>query len=194
MKRWSMRGAMFRLLAVALAIGTVSDGRSSRIAYAQGATDPTVVKARAAINHGQYAEAEALLKPLAARDPEGEAALELALFYESMGRRDESRPMLRRISDIQVGPRTPPAELARLGRSARALREFQLANDAYRIASERAPNDPSVHTQWGELWLQASLQRRGCKIVSGCPERRRQMDSCLARDGADTAGVESAGR
>jgi tetratricopeptide (TPR) repeat protein len=148
-----LRDAVFRLVAVALAIGTVSDGRTSRIAYAQGVIDPTVVKARAAINRGQYTEAEGLLKPLAARAPEGEAALELGLFYEMIGRRDESRAILRRISDIQVGPRTSPAEYARLGRAARALGEFQLANDAFRIATEKAPNDPALHTGWGELFL-----------------------------------------
>jgi len=148
------RGAFFRLLAVALAIGTVSDGRTSRVAYAQGATDPTVVKALASINRGQYAEAEALLKPIAARIPEGEAALELGLFYEMMGRREEARLLLRRVSNMQVGPRMSAAEYARLGRAARALGEFQLANDAYRVAAEKAPNDPSVHTGWGELFLQ----------------------------------------
>jgi tetratricopeptide (TPR) repeat protein len=113
------------------------------------------VKARAAINRGQYAEAEALLKPLAARAPEGEAALELGLFYETMGRRDESLALLRPIANLQVGPRTSPAEYGRLGRAARAVGEFQLANDAYRIATEKAPNDPSLHTGWGELFLQA---------------------------------------
>jgi tetratricopeptide (TPR) repeat protein len=148
------RDALFRLLAIALAIGTVSDGRTSRIAYAQGATDPTVVKARAAISRGQYVEAEALLKPLAARAPEGDAALELGLFYEMMGRPDEARPLLQRVSNIQAGARTSPAEYARLGRAARALGEFQLANDAYRIAAEKAPKDPAVHTGWGELFLQ----------------------------------------
>jgi tetratricopeptide (TPR) repeat protein len=148
-----VRDAVFRLLAVALAIGTVSDGRTSRIAHAQGVTDPTVVKARAAINRGQYSEAEALLKPLAARTPEGEAALELGVFYETMGRRDEARAILRRIADLPVGSRTSPAEYARLGRAARALGEFQLANDAYRLATEKAPNDPAVHTGWGELFL-----------------------------------------
>ena len=55
---------------------------------------------------------------------------------------------------MQVGPRASAAEYARLGRAARALGEFQLANDAYRVASEKAPNDPSVHTGWGELFLQ----------------------------------------
>jgi tetratricopeptide (TPR) repeat protein len=154
MHRGFWRGAFFRLLAVALAIGTVSDGRSSRVAFAQGATDPTVVKARAAINVGRYADAEALLRPLAVRNPEGEAALELGVFYEMMGRRDESRALLQRIADMQTESRTSAAEYARLGRAARALREFQLANDAYRLASEKAPNDPSVHTGWGELFLQ----------------------------------------
>jgi tetratricopeptide (TPR) repeat protein len=155
MKAGFWRGAIFRLLAVALAIGTVSDGRTSRVAYAQGVSDPVVVKARGVINGGQYSEAEEILKPVAAKDPVGEAALELALLYEMMGRRDQSRPMFQRISAVQVGPRSSAAEYARLGRAARALREFQLANDAYRIATERAPNDPSAHTGWGELWLQA---------------------------------------
>jgi len=163
MKRGFWRGAVFRLMAVALAIGSVSDGRTSRVAYAQGASDPTVVKARAAINRGQYAEAEALLKPLASRTPEGEAALELGLFYEMMGRRDESRALLQRIADVQVGPRTSPAEYARLGRAARALGEFQLANDAYRIATEKAPNDPSLHTGWGELFLQVHNNAEAAK-------------------------------
>jgi tetratricopeptide (TPR) repeat protein len=153
MKSGFWRGAVFGVIAVALALGTVSDGRATRIAYAQGAVDPIVVKARAAISRGQYQEVEPLLKPLASKIPDGEAALELALFYEMMGRRDESRPMLQRISELQVGPRTTPAEYARLGRAARELGEFQLANDAYRLATEKAPTDPSVHTGWGELFL-----------------------------------------
>jgi tetratricopeptide (TPR) repeat protein len=158
-----LRGALLRLLAVALALGTVSDGRTSRVAYAQGATDPTVVKARAAINRGQYAEAEALLKPVAQQSPDSEAALELGLFYEMMGREAESLALLRRVADIQAGPRTTPAEYARLGRAARALGEFQLANDAYRIATEKAANDPSLHTGWGELFLQVHNNAEAAK-------------------------------
>jgi tetratricopeptide (TPR) repeat protein len=154
MKPGFWRGTLFRLLAIALAIGSVSDGRTSRVAYAQGAVDPTVVSARAAINRGQYAEAEALLKPPAARNPESEAALELGLFYDMMGRRSEARPILQRVSDMQAGPGTTAAEYGRLGRAARALGEFQLANDAYRLATEKAPDDPALHTGWGELFLQ----------------------------------------
>jgi tetratricopeptide (TPR) repeat protein len=163
MRSVSWRGLVFRLLAVALAIGTVSDGRTTRIAYAQGATDPTVIKALEAIGRGRYAEGEALLKPLAARTPDGEAALELGLFYDMMGRRDEALALLRRVAEIQEGSRTSPVEYARLGRAARALGEFQLANDAYRIATERAPNDPSLHTGWGELFLQVHNNAEAAK-------------------------------
>ena len=99
MKSGFWRSALFRALAIALAVCSISDGRTSRIAYAQGATDPVVIKARAAINRGEYPEAEELLKPLAAKAPDGEAALELALFYDMMGRRAEARPMLDRISN-----------------------------------------------------------------------------------------------
>ncbi len=173
MKSGFWRGALFLLPAVALAIGTVSDGRTSRVAYAQGVSDPVVVKARAAASRGQYAEAEALLKPLAAKAPDGEAALELGLFYGMMGRGDESRALLRRIADLPVGGRTSPPEYARLGRAARALGEFQLANDAYRFATEKAPNDPSLHTGWGELFLQ----------VHNNAEAAKSFQDALAADG-----------
>jgi tetratricopeptide (TPR) repeat protein len=147
-------GVLFRLLAVALAICSVSDGRTSRVAYAQGASDPTVVKARAATNRGQYAEAESLLKPVIAKTPNGEAALELGLLYQMLGRGTEARALLDPISNLPIGPRTSATEYARLGRAARAIGEFPLANDAYRIASERDPRDPAVHTGWGELFLE----------------------------------------
>ena len=62
------KGVVCRLLAVALAVCSVSDGRTSRVAYAQGASDPTVVKARAEINRGQYAAAETLLNGMRTRD------------------------------------------------------------------------------------------------------------------------------
>ena len=155
---------MFRLLAVALAVGSVSDGRTSRIAYAQGATDPTVVKARAAINRGQYAEAEALLKPLAARTPDRRSGARAGSVLRDDGAPRRSRARCCSASPTcRSGPRTAPAEYARLGRAARALGEFQLANDAYRIATEKAPNDPSLHTGWGELFLQVHNNAEAAK-------------------------------
>ncbi|MCM3879618.1 MAG: tetratricopeptide repeat protein [Vicinamibacterales bacterium] len=148
------QGVICRLLAVALAVCSVSDGRTSRVAYAQGVSDPTVVKARAAINRGQYSEAEGLLKGVVAKTPNGEAALELGLLYQMLGRGTEARALLDPISNLAAGPRTSASEYARLGRAARALGEFQLSNDAYRLAAERDPRDPAVHTGWGELFLE----------------------------------------
>ena len=148
------QGAIFRLLAAALAVCSVSDGRTSRVAYAQGVSDPTVLQARSEINRGEYARAETVLKPVVARVPHGEAALELGLLYQMLGRRSEAQVLLDPIANLPIGPRTTAPEYSRIGRAARALGEFQLANDAYRVAAGLAPGDPAVHTGWGELFLQ----------------------------------------
>ena len=52
------------------------------------ARDPLVValKARAAIARGHYAEAEAALRPAAAKAPASDAALELGLLHQMLGR------------------------------------------------------------------------------------------------------------
>src|SRR5438034_3013794 len=52
--------------------------------------DPSVVaiKARAEIARGRYQEAEAVLRPVADRAPTSEAALELALLQQMLGRSD----------------------------------------------------------------------------------------------------------
>ncbi len=148
------RGFVLRLLAVAVLIGSVSDGRGIRVAYAQANLDPIVAQARAAANRGQYAEAEKILQPAASRAPDGDAALELALLYQMLGRRAEAQPILDRLANMSVGPRTTAGAYARLGRAARALGQFHLANDAYQLAAERAPRDPAIQSDWGELFLQ----------------------------------------
>ena len=151
MKPGFWRGAVFRLLAVALAVARC--GRRTAVSRTRRALPIDRLKALAG-DRGQYAEGERCSSTRRA-STDGEAALELGLVYELMGRGDESLALLKRIANLQVGPRTSPVEYARLGRAARALGEFQLANDAYRIATEKAPNDPSLHTGWGELFLQA---------------------------------------
>src|SRR5262245_22873654 len=54
------------------------------------ARDPNVVaaKARALVARGKYAEADALLRPVAGRAPTSEAALELGLLQQMLGRAD----------------------------------------------------------------------------------------------------------
>jgi cellulose synthase operon protein C len=164
------RATMFRLLAVAVAVCSISDGRDSRVAYAQGNVDPTVARARVEVNHGRYAEAEALLKPIAARAPNGDVALELGLLYQMLGRRAESQALLDPLANLSVGPRTTPGDYARIGRAARALGQLQLANDAYRLAVERAPKDPVMQTGWGELFLQTHNNAEAVKSFSAALE------------------------
>lgn len=145
---------MFRLVAMAIAVCSSSEGRNGLVAYGQSNVNLTVARARIEINRGRYAEAETLLKPAAARTPNSDAGLELGLLYQMLGRRVESRALLDPIANLPVGPRTTPGDYARIGRAARALGRLQLANDAYRLAAERAPNDAAIQTGWGELFLQ----------------------------------------
>src|SRR5581483_1502528 len=114
------RASIVRLLAVAVLLCTVSDSRNSRVAYAQGNIDPTVAQARGEINKGRYAEAENILKPVAARTPNGDAALELGLLYQMLGRRTEANAILDRLANMPVTPRFTPGDFARVGRAARA--------------------------------------------------------------------------
>ena len=124
-----------RLLAVAIAVCTVSDGRNGRVAYAQSVVDPVVAAARVDINRGHYADAESALKPRPAQAPGGDAALELGLLYQMLGRRAEAQALLDPLANLPVTPRTTPGDYARIGRAARALGQMHLANDAYQIAT-----------------------------------------------------------
>src|SRR5690349_11133607 len=119
------------------------------------ARDPEVVtlRGRARIARGRYEEAEALLKPVASQAPTSDAALELGLLEQMLGRA-EARNVLTRVGSIATTS-GDAAELARAGRALRALGRLQEANAAYREASRRAPNDPAVQTGWGELFLQS---------------------------------------
>jgi tetratricopeptide (TPR) repeat protein len=102
--------------------------------------------------------------------PTGDAALELGLLYQMLGRRVEERAWLDPIANLAVGPRTTGAEYARLGRAARATGQFQLANDAYRLATERAPKDPAMETGWGELFLQTHNNAEALKSFQAALE------------------------
>jgi tetratricopeptide (TPR) repeat protein len=67
-----------------------NEGRFADIDAIAEKQDPNVVavKARADIARGRYAEAEAMLRPVAARVPTSEAALELGLLQQMLGRPD----------------------------------------------------------------------------------------------------------
>ncbi len=116
--------------------------------------DPAIaaLKARALIARGQYPEAETLLRPVANRAPTSDAALELGLLQQTLGKPD-APALLRRIA-ATADSATAPAELARAARALRALGQWQPANAAYRDAAAAAPADAGINTAWGELFLE----------------------------------------
>ena len=118
------------------------------------ARDPRVValKARAAIARGRYSDAEAALKPVAAKAPASDAALELGLLQHMLGRPDAAETLEKVAASAESADEA--ADLARAARALRAIGRFQEANAAYRDASAAAPNDPAINAAWGELFLE----------------------------------------
>ena len=110
--------------------------------------DPGVValRARAAIARGRYSDAESALRPVAKRLPTSVAALELGLLTQMLGR-DDATLTLRRVA-------AESTDLLAAARALRAIGAFQEANGVFRDAAARAPTDPEINTQWGELFLE----------------------------------------
>ena len=118
------------------------------------ARDPAVaaIKARSLVARGRYADAEALLRPVVTRMPASEAALELGLLQQMLGKNDAAA-ILERVA-VQADTSRDPQEIARAGRALRALGRFKEANAAYRDAAGDAPGDAAIQTGWGELFLE----------------------------------------
>jgi cellulose synthase operon protein C len=122
-----------------------------RLLEGETATAAAALRARAAVAQGRYAEAEQILAPAAAAQPGSDAALELGLLQQRLGRRADATRTLERLFDT-VTPRTG-AEYLRVGRALHALGDARNANTAFQRAVKASPEDPAVHTGWGELWL-----------------------------------------
>jgi tetratricopeptide (TPR) repeat protein len=116
--------------------------------------DPAVaaIKARSLIARGKYAEAEALLRPVATRMPASEAALELGLLQQMLGKNDMGA-ILEPVAD-KANTSRDAQEVARAGRALRALGRFKEANAAYRDAAGDAPGDAAIQAAWGDLFLE----------------------------------------
>ncbi|MDE3155749.1 MAG: tetratricopeptide repeat protein [Acidobacteriota bacterium] len=120
--------------------------------------DPGVIllKARAAVVRGHYADAEGLLAPLAAREPASDAALDLARVQQQRGEREAARATFGAlVAALGTQPATArtPQDLARLAEGFRGLGRFEDANATFRAAVRAAPGDPAINTAWGRLFL-----------------------------------------
>jgi tetratricopeptide (TPR) repeat protein len=127
------------------------------------AQDPAVVavRARAMIARGRYDEAEAALKPAAQRAPSSDAALELGLMLQMLGR-SEADAILEGVA-ARASRATDPGELTRAARALYALGEVEEAHAAFRDAAGAAPRDPVVNTAWGELFLDKQQKSEAMK-------------------------------
>jgi tetratricopeptide (TPR) repeat protein len=136
--------------------------------------DPSVVAlgARALIARGRYDEAERTLRPVAERDPSGEAALELGLLLKMLTRPEAARVLQPVASRAAVS--RDAAELARAGRALQALGASREANDAFRNATSLAPQDPAINTAWGELFLEKFNNREALRSFEAALEADAQ--------------------
>ncbi len=112
-----------------------------------------VLRARATAARGDYARAEQMLQPFAAGNPAGDAALEVGLLQQLTGRREEARRSLQLVMMGEQRNRTARDDL-RAGRAARALGRFEDANAFFRDADGKAPNDPGINSEWGDLFVE----------------------------------------
>src|SRR4030088_1710939 len=100
------------------ALRALNEGRYDDVDAIPEKPDPNIaaVKARAAIARGRYAQAEALLRPIAARLPSSEAALELGLLQQMLGRPDAAA-LLEKVAPL-ADTSDDPVEIARGARRA----------------------------------------------------------------------------
>ena len=140
-----------------------------------GQNDPAAaaLKARALIARGRYADAEALLRTAATRQPVSVAALELGLLGKMLGHADANAILNRVAAQSQ--------DLLVAARALRALGEFMEANDTFRSAASRAPKDPDVNTRWGELYLDTHQNADALELFKIALEADPSVDTGASR-------------
>jgi len=140
------------------------------LARARPADDPAAVAvlAHMAADKGKYDEAVSMLKTAANRAPLSDAALELALLLQKLGKGKEAVPVLNVLS--RSGP-NDPAALTRAARATAALGEAHNANSLFRAASANGSN-PALDTAWGTLFLEKF----------NYPEAAKSFQQALAAD------------
>jgi tetratricopeptide (TPR) repeat protein len=118
------------------------------------ARDPAVValKARAMIARGKYVEAEAMLQPVAQRAPSSEAALELGVLQQLLGRLAATQT-LERVASLASSAQNA-VEMARAARALQALDRTKEANSAFIEATRAAPNNTAIESAFGDLFLE----------------------------------------
>ncbi len=114
------------------------------------------IRAKALIERGRYKDAEDVLRPVAQRQPVSDAALELGVLLDMLGRPEATAILTRLANEAPTANRA--TDLARSARALRALGRFNEANAAYRDAATAAPRDVAIQTAWGEMFVEGRCQ------------------------------------
>ena len=128
---------------------------AAELAAGRDPSDPAAVAllARLLIDVGDYGQAEALLDPVAEANPSSVAGLEFARLLLGLGRAGEAVPFLEAV--IVNGLNSFDGLSQYYGALAsRAAGSFRRANTFLRGAARALPDDPAIHTAWGELFLE----------------------------------------
>ena len=129
-------------------------GDAEAMAKQKPATDGAAagVLGQLAAMRGNYEEAIALLEPAAAKEPGSEAALQLGLIEQLLGRGEQA---VRRLTTVlEQGASGRDVEgVFRAARAAQALGRPRDANALFKAAAAGSA-DPAVDTAWGLLFLE----------------------------------------
>ncbi|MEO6236380.1 MAG: tetratricopeptide repeat protein [Vicinamibacterales bacterium] len=128
---------------------------AEKLATARGPQDPAaaLVLAQLAIGRGRYQDAATQLEPVVAREPAGEAALELALLRRTMGRNADAQPLLAAV--FRAGPTSSDAAvLVRAARAAHALNRPREAKTFFLQATRAGAAAEVVESAFGRLFLE----------------------------------------
>ena len=137
----------------ALAHGRFDEAEALAATRPEGDPSATALRARMLVMGGEYADAEALLAPVATKEPFGGAGLEFGLLLARVGRAEEAVPYFESV--IGMGARSRRAlDQYRAGLASRALGLYRQANTFLRGAALASPSDPAIQTVWAELFLE----------------------------------------
>ena len=143
-----------------LAMRALVEGRYDEVATLteKDTADASMVaiRATALIERGRYKDAEDVLRPVAQRQPVSDAALELGVLLDMLGRPEATAILTRLANEAPTANRA--TDLARSARALRALGRFNEANAAYRDAATAAPRDVAIQTAWGEMFVEGRCQ------------------------------------
>jgi tetratricopeptide (TPR) repeat protein len=152
----------------AIAHGKPAEAEALAQARPSDDTAAIAVLAHLDIAHGRYAEALAKLQPAVNRAPLSDAALELGLLYQRLGRADDGSTLLNVIFRASAND---PVSLTRAARAAAALGRAREANSLFRSASAVGSN-PALDTAWGHLFFEKY----------NWPEAVKSFQQALAQD------------